>query len=91
LGEEVIAGFSSTTVTRLLTIWQDEYKAWRIRPSAGKICVYLWADGVCFNVSLEDDRLACLTLIGLLLTNQSFLILLFMFALLHFPLKGEQC
>jgi transposase-like protein len=28
--------------------------------------VYLWADGVHFNVRLEDDRLACLTLIGVL-------------------------
>ena len=66
LGEAAIAGFSSTTVTRLLTIWQDEYKAWRKRPLAGKNYVYLWADGVHFNVRLEDDRLACLTLIGVL-------------------------
>lgn len=27
LGEEAVAGFSSTTITRLLTVWQDEYKA----------------------------------------------------------------
>lgn len=64
LGEEAVAGFSSTTVTRLLTVWQDEYKAWRKRSLAGKAYVYLWADGVHFNVRLEDDRLACLTLIG---------------------------
>ncbi|MCA9933285.1 MAG: transposase, partial [Anaerolineales bacterium] len=32
LGEEAIAGFSATTVTRLLSVWQDEYKAWRKRP-----------------------------------------------------------
>ena len=66
LGEEAIAGFSSTTVTRLLTIWQDEYKAWRKRALAGKNYVYLWADGVHFNVRLEEDRLACLTLVGVL-------------------------
>jgi transposase-like protein len=64
LGEEAIAGFSSTTVTRLLTVWQDEYRAWRKRSLAGTAYVYLWADGVHFNVRLEDDRLACLTLIG---------------------------
>lgn len=29
LGEEAIAGFSATTITRLLFVWQDEYKAWR--------------------------------------------------------------
>jgi transposase-like protein len=66
LGEEALAGFSSTTVTRLLTVWQDEYKAWRKRSLTGKNYVYLWADGVHFNVRLEADRLACLTLIGVL-------------------------
>jgi transposase-like protein len=66
LGEEALAGFSSTTVTRLLTVWQDEYKAWRKRSLTDKNYVYLWADGVYFNVRLDDDRLACLTLIGVL-------------------------
>ena len=66
LGEEALAGFSATTVTRLLRVWQDEYKAWRKRSLTGKNYVYLWADGVHFNVRLEEDRLACLTLIGVL-------------------------
>ena len=64
LGEETIAGFSPTTVTRLLTIWQDEYKAWRKRPLNHKQYVYIWADGVHFNVRLEEDRLACLVILG---------------------------
>src|SRR5690606_20723633 len=64
LGEEAVAGFSATTVTRLLTVWQDEHKAWRKRSLADKSYVYLWADGVHFNVRLEEDRLACLVLIG---------------------------
>jgi transposase-like protein len=64
LGEEGLTGFSATTVTRLLTVWQDEYRAWRKRSLAGRAYVYLWADGVHFNVRLEDDRLACLTVIG---------------------------
>jgi transposase-like protein len=64
LGEEAVTGFSATTVTRLLTLWQDEHKAWRKRSLAGKSYVYLWADGVHFNVRLEEDRLACLVLIG---------------------------
>jgi transposase-like protein len=66
LGEEAISGFSPTTVTRLLSVWQDEYKAWRKRSLVSKNYVYLWADGVHFNIRLEDDRLACLTLIGVL-------------------------
>ncbi len=66
LGEEAVAGFSPTKVIRLLTVWQDEYKAWRKRSLADKNYVYLWADGVHFNVRLEEDRLACLTLVGVL-------------------------
>jgi len=65
LGTEV-AGFSATTVTRLLSVWQEEYKAWRKRSLAGKDYVYIWADGVYFNVRLEEDRLACLVIVGVL-------------------------
>ncbi len=58
------AGLSATTITRLLKVWQDDYKAWRKRSLKGKEYVYIWADGVYFNVRLEDDRLACLVIIG---------------------------
>jgi putative transposase len=58
------AGLSATTINRLLKVWQDDYKAWRKRPLKGKEYVYIWADGVYFNVRLEDDRLACLVIIG---------------------------
>ena len=64
LGEEAVAGFSATTITRLLTVWQDEYQTWRKRSLVGKSYVYIWADGVHFNVRLEEDRLACLVIIG---------------------------
>ena len=64
LGEEAIAGFSSTTVTRLLSVWQDEYKAWRKRPLTNSPYTYIWADGIHFNIRLEQDRLACLVIIG---------------------------
>jgi hypothetical protein len=63
LGSEAV-GFSATTITRLLSVWQEEYKAWRKRSLAGKEYVYIWADGVYFNICLEEDRLACL-LMGL--------------------------
>ena len=63
LGQEAVAGFSATTVTRLLKIWQTEYQTWRKR-SLGQQYVYIWADGVHFNVRLEDDRLACLVVVG---------------------------
>jgi len=65
LGQEV-AGFSATTITRLLKVWQEEYQTWRKRSLAGKEYVYIWADGVHFNIRLEEDRLACLAIIGVL-------------------------
>jgi putative transposase len=63
LGPEA-TGFSAATVTRLLKTWQDDYKAWQKRSLKGKEYVYVWADGVYFNVRLEEDRLACLVLVG---------------------------
>lgn len=63
LGTEA-AGFSATTITRLLQVWQEEYAVWRKRSLKGKEYIYIWADGVYFNVRLEEDRLACLVVIG---------------------------
>jgi transposase-like protein len=60
------AGFSATTITRLLKVWQDEYQSWRKRSLKGKEYIYLWADGVYFNIRLEEDRLACLVVVGVL-------------------------
>jgi putative transposase len=65
LGPEA-AGFSATTITRLLKVWQEEYRAWRKRSLEGTEYVYVWADGVYFNVRLEEDRLACLVIVGVL-------------------------
>jgi len=69
LGAEA-AGFSATTISRLLRVWQDEYQEWRKRSLKGKDYVYVWADGVHFKVRLEEDRLACLVLIGVLPDGQ---------------------
>ncbi len=55
---------SPATITRLLATWQEEYVAWCKRSLVGKDYVYIWADGLHFNVRLEEDRLACLVLIG---------------------------
>jgi transposase-like protein len=48
------AGFSASTVTRLIATWQKDYEAWSQRSLADKHYVYIWADGVYFNVRLED-------------------------------------
>lgn len=57
-------GFSPSVVTRLVSAWQSEYDAWKKRPLTDRDTVYIWADGVHFNVRLEDDRLAALVIIG---------------------------
>ncbi len=55
LGPEV-KGLSATTVTRLKESWRTEYEQWCRRSLADKHYVYVWADGVYFNVRLEDER-----------------------------------
>jgi len=58
------AGLSATTITRLMTAWQDEHKDWSRRSLAGKQYVYVWADGIHFNIRLEEDRQCILVLMG---------------------------
>jgi putative transposase len=58
------AGLSATTITRLMGVWQDEYKAWNRRSLADMQYVYVWADGVHFNIRLEEDRQCILVLMG---------------------------
>jgi transposase-like protein len=63
LGEEA-AGLSPSAITRMTTVWQEEYRAWRTRSLADRDYVYIWVDGVHFNVRLEEDRLAVLVVMG---------------------------
>jgi transposase-like protein len=48
-------GFSATTVVRLKTQWQREWQTWSHRSLKDKRYVYFWADGVYFNVRLEEE------------------------------------
>ncbi len=57
-------GLSASTVTRLKTCWEDEFQEWNKRSLEGKQYVYLWADGVHFNIRLEEDRQCILVLMG---------------------------
>jgi len=57
-------GLSSTTIVRLKKVWEEEYEQWRCRSLEGKRFAYVWADGIYFNVRLEDDRACILVLIG---------------------------
>lgn len=57
-------GLSATTVTRLKTVWEGEFQQWNQRSLEGKQYVYVWADGVHFNIRLEEDRQCILVLMG---------------------------
>ena len=63
LGEDA-AGLSATNIARLTAQWEVEYQQARKQSLADKDYVYVWVDGVHFNVRLEDDRLCTLVMIG---------------------------
>jgi len=58
------AGLSASTIQRLTREWTQEWAAFQQRDLSHVDYVYLWADGVHFNIRLEQDRLCCLVLIG---------------------------
>ena len=57
-------GLSPSTVVRLKKAWEEEFGAWTKRSLKGKRYVYIWADGVYFNVRLTGERTCVLVLIG---------------------------
>ena len=57
-------GLSASTVVRLKQTWEDQYKRWNQRDLSGRRYVYLWVDGLHFNVRLEEDRTCILVLMG---------------------------
>jgi len=48
-------GLSATNICRLKRIWEDDWKDWSRRDLSGKQYVYVWADGIHFNIRLEDE------------------------------------
>jgi len=58
------AGLSPSVITRLTRTWADEHRAFEDRDLSDRDYVYVWVDGVHFNVRLEEDRLCCLVMIG---------------------------
>jgi putative transposase len=58
-------GLSASTVTRLKSVWNEEYKQWRESPLGNRRFIYIWADGIYFNIRLgEDQRMCMLVIIG---------------------------
>src|ERR1700736_2532595 len=73
LGEDA-AGLSPTNITRLTACWEKEYTASGRRDLTGREYVYVWVDGVHFNIRLEDDRLCTLVMIGARATGEKALL-----------------
>ena len=58
------AGLSASTIQRLTREWSQELVAFQQRDVSQADYVYLWADGIHFNIRLDHERLCCLVLIG---------------------------
>jgi putative transposase len=58
------AGLSSSVITRLTRQWQAERDAFMRRDLSGVDYVYIWVDGIHFNIRLEEERLCCLVVVG---------------------------
>lgn len=62
LGPEA-RGLSSATISRLKTKWQTEHQDWQGRSMRHRRYVYVWADGIYFNIR-DDERQCILVIIG---------------------------
>jgi len=63
LGEGV-KGLSATNIVRLKKCWEEEYRQWSKRSLAEKQYVYIWVDGIYFNVRLDSERSCILVIMG---------------------------
>ncbi|MEL7054160.1 MAG: IS256 family transposase [Cyanobacteria bacterium J06588_5] len=62
LGPEA-KGLSAATISRLKAKWRSEHQTWQRRSLKHKRYVYLWADGIYFNIR-SDERQCILVMIG---------------------------
>ena len=63
LGKEA-KGLSPGTISRLKSEWKEEHQSWSKRSLKNKYYVYIWADGVYFNVRGDNDRECILVITG---------------------------
>ena len=49
------SGLSATNVIRMKELWREEWAEWSKRSLLGKRYVYLWVDGIYFNIRLADE------------------------------------
>ena len=43
-------------MVRLKQVWRQEYETWSKRSLKAQRFVYLWADSICSNIRLDDER-----------------------------------
>jgi len=68
------AGLSPSVVTRLTVAWQQEHERFARRSLTEVDYVYCWADGIHFNVRLEEQRLCALVIVGVRADGQKELV-----------------
>jgi transposase-like protein len=57
-------GLSAANIARMKEIWEKEYRDWNARRFDGIRYVYIWADGIYFNIRLDEARPCLLVIIG---------------------------
>jgi transposase-like protein len=57
-------GLSPATISRLKAQWQKDHQRWLKRSLVGKRYVYVWADGIHFNIRADESRQCILVIVG---------------------------
>lgn len=57
-------GVSAATISRCKRTWEQEHAAWNRRSLATKRYVYIWGDGVYFNIRSDDAKQCLLVMVG---------------------------
>lgn len=63
LGDDA-RGLSAGTISRLKQGWHEEHDAWRKRDLSKQQYVYIWADGIHFNIRGDEAKQCILVVIG---------------------------
>ena len=57
-------GLSASTVVRLKQVWETDFKEWSRRDLTDSRYVYIWVDGIHFNIRLQEHRQCILVVMG---------------------------
>jgi putative transposase len=57
-------GLSPATITRLIEVWQSEYRLWQQRDLSGMDFLYVWVDGIYTGLRVSPDRPCMLVVVG---------------------------